>query len=141
MKIFYSLLILFCLIPFTFAGNKQLMPFPEGKELYIYPKNGQSKQQVQQDRFICYERAKKETGFDPSAIPSGTTEPPGLGDVASGSPPQSFNGDYSTPDKGYLKEEAKKEWKEDEIAKYNSDKEKYYSAFSACLEKLGYSVN
>ena len=85
------------------------MPFPEGEQIYVYPKNGQSKEKVQSDKFNCYQKAKSETGFDPSAIPEGETSPPELKDVGPTETPRSFDGEYETPDKSYLKEEAGKQ--------------------------------
>ncbi len=40
----------------------------------IYPKKGQSQDQLKKDRFACYERAKQQTGFDPMAA-SGAAAP------------------------------------------------------------------
>jgi hypothetical protein len=34
--------------------------------MYVYPKNGQSEQQTQNDRYQCHEWAVGQTGFDPS---------------------------------------------------------------------------
>jgi len=38
-----------------------------GQELYVYPKDGQSKEQMEKDKYDCHLWAKKETGFDPHA--------------------------------------------------------------------------
>ena len=40
-------------------------------QLYVYPANGQSPQQEQQDEYQCYQFGKNETGFDPT-----TAQPP-----------------------------------------------------------------
>lgn len=39
------------------------------QQLYIYPKQGQSKQQQANDRFACYQWSVKQTGFDPTQPP------------------------------------------------------------------------
>jgi hypothetical protein len=40
--------------------------------LYVYPKNGQSEQQTQSDRYQCHEWAVGQTGFDPTNSASDT---------------------------------------------------------------------
>lgn len=125
----------------SFSQDRQLKPFPEGEQIYIYPKSGQSNEKVQADKFNCYQKAKEETGFDPSAIPEGTTNKPELGDIKPVKTPQSFNGEHETPDKGYLKEEAGKKWKDEELLHYDKKRQEYYKAYKACLESLGYTVN
>ncbi len=44
------------------------------KNLYIYPKKGQSVEQQQTDRYECYRWAVKQTGFDPTQ-PGGNVPP------------------------------------------------------------------
>lgn len=48
-------------------------------ELFLYPSRGQSDQQLQRDKFECYEWAKEQTGFDPLNLPevaTRDTQPP-----------------------------------------------------------------
>ena len=125
----------------AFGQDRQLLPIPEGEQIYIYPKNGQPNEKVQADKFDCYQKSKMETGFDPSTIPEAESDPPELKDLDSAETPRTFDGEYETPDKGYLKEEAGKQWKSEELLQYNEKKQQYYKAFRSCLEKLGYSVN
>ncbi len=40
--------------------------------LYVYPKNGQSRQQTDNDRFECHQWAVGQTGFDPTDTPRDT---------------------------------------------------------------------
>ena len=141
MKYILGFVLLFIFISSAIADERQLMPYPENERFFIYPKNGQSEQQIQNDKFQCYQNAMKDTGFDPSAIPAGKTAPPGIGDIKTDSPPEAFDGDYGTPDKGYLAGEAKKEWKSEEVAKYEASKAGYNKAYKTCLENLGYTVN
>ena len=35
-------------------------------EMFVYPKNSQTKEQQEQDEFSCYKWAKEQTGFDPN---------------------------------------------------------------------------
>lgn len=51
------------------------------KDLFIYPAQGQSQEQLDRDRFECHSWAVKETGFDPSnpqtaQAPAATPPPP-----------------------------------------------------------------
>ncbi len=46
------------------------------QDLIVYPADGQSADQVEQDKFACYTWAKNETGFDPMATPTASTPPP-----------------------------------------------------------------
>jgi len=46
-------------------------------DLYVYPKNGQSADQTDKDKYECYNWAKKDTGFDPMAVPRTTSAAPG----------------------------------------------------------------
>ncbi len=46
------------------------------QELMIYPKENQSQEQQEQDKFQCYSWARGETGFDPMAPPTATEPPP-----------------------------------------------------------------
>ena len=45
-------------------------------DLMIYPKEGQSVEQQEKDKFECYGWAKNESGFDPMAPPTATEAPP-----------------------------------------------------------------
>ncbi len=42
----------------------------------VYPSRGQTSQQMEQDKFQCYEWAKGQTGFDPMQAPTATAPPP-----------------------------------------------------------------
>ncbi|MDH3997628.1 MAG: YMGG-like glycine zipper-containing protein [Desulfuromonadales bacterium] len=46
------------------------------KEMVIYPNQGQSDEQMEKDRFECYSWAKKQSGFDPMALPTASEPPP-----------------------------------------------------------------
>ena len=43
---------------------------------YIYPSKGQSQEQQERDKFECYNWARQQTGFDPTAPSSASTPPP-----------------------------------------------------------------
>ena len=140
---YYALIVLlvFFSISSLFAGEKQLMPYPENEKVFIYPNKGQSNEQLQNDKFLCYQQAMKKTGFDPSSIPQAQSAPPELNDIESPKTPAGFGETTQTPDKGYLTEEAKKEWKAEEINNYETEKANYNKAFKSCLENRDYTVN
>jgi hypothetical protein len=46
------------------AGAEEVAPASSAEEFYIYPQNGQSKEQQAADRFECHTWAKNQTGFD-----------------------------------------------------------------------------
>lgn len=43
-------------------------PPPPSPDVFFYPQQGQGPQQQAQDRYECYLWAKRQTGFDPSAV-------------------------------------------------------------------------
>jgi len=141
MKLFLTGLLLILGLSALHAEDRQLMPYPQNEKLFIYPNNGQSEEQIQDDRFQCYQKAMQMTGFDPSAIPQGQYGPPGIKDVKPAKTPAGFGGSTGTPDKGYLAGEAKKEWKTEEINKYEADRTEYNKAYKKCLENRGYTIN
>src|SRR5262245_66333453 len=56
-----------------------LVAAPAVAEVFVYPKQGQSQQQFEQDQFACHSWAKQQTGVDPSqsyAAASPNTAPP-----------------------------------------------------------------
>jgi len=46
------------------------------QEMVIYPSQGQSTEQMEQDKFQCYTWSKDESGFDPMAPPTASEPPP-----------------------------------------------------------------
>ena len=66
-----SLLVALCGLGFSTSGLAE--------ELMIFPNDGQSAEQQEQDKFACYNWAKGESGFDPMAPPTATEPPPQQG--------------------------------------------------------------
>ncbi|WP_426417771.1 hypothetical protein [Aestuariirhabdus sp. LZHN29] len=135
------------------------------QELYIYPAKGQSAEQLDKDKYECYSWAKRDTGFDPMAIPTATTAAPstekrsggvvrgGLGGAALGA----IIGDSSKAAKrgaaaggliggvrqssqNSAAERERKEWEQREGSNYANNRNNYNRAYSACLEGRGYTV-
>jgi hypothetical protein len=48
------------------GGSAQAAPAPGDADLYLYPRNGQSDQQMSNDRYECHSWATGQTGFDPT---------------------------------------------------------------------------
>ena len=59
-----------CLLTLLLLGQAM------AQELYIYPAKGQSADQLDKDKFECYNWAKRDTGFDPMALPRTSSAPP-----------------------------------------------------------------
>jgi outer membrane lipoprotein SlyB len=58
------------LIIFFFAGVTL------AQDPIVFPAKGQSQDQMEKDKFSCYQWAKNETGFDPMQTPTASTPPP-----------------------------------------------------------------
>jgi hypothetical protein len=135
------------------------------QELYIYPAKGQSDEQMDKDKYECYNWAKKDTGFDPMAAPVTSTPAPSgqkksggvvkgaLGGAALGA----IIGDSSKAAKrgaaaggliGGVRqsssnrqtEQQQQQWAQQESASYANNRNNYNRAYSACLEGRGYTV-
>lgn len=51
-------------------------PIVLAQELIVFPAQGQSQEQTEQDKFACYTWAKGQTGFDPMQMPTASSPPP-----------------------------------------------------------------
>jgi hypothetical protein len=52
-------------------GAQEAAPTNSAEDVYIYPQNGQSKEQQAADRFECHTWAKNQTGFDATQVNGG----------------------------------------------------------------------
>ncbi len=66
-----SLFIVVLLVLLAFAAGSVV-----AQELIIYPAQGQSQDQMEKDKFECYNWAKGQTGFDPMKMPTASSPPP-----------------------------------------------------------------
>jgi hypothetical protein len=55
-----------------------------GLNVFVYPNNGQTKDQQEQDEFACYRWGKEQTGFDPTQTVQQAAPPPPHGQVVGG---------------------------------------------------------
>jgi hypothetical protein len=140
------------------------------QEPIVFPAKGQSDEQTDKDKYECYTWAKKETGFDPMAVPTASKPPPkekktkasagrgavggallgaGLGKVTGGSAKKgavaggiggAVVGGSRKAGTEEKNKKARKKWEEKQSAEYTQKRSNYNRAFSACMEGKGYTV-
>ena len=135
------------------------------QELYIYPAKGQSADQLDKDKYECYNCAKRDTGFDPMAVPTTSSAPPRgqkksggavtgalggavlggvLGDSGKsakrGALAGGLIGGVRQSSKNTRTEQKRADWEQKESSNYANNRNNYNRAYSACLEGRGYTV-
>ena len=132
-------------------------------ELMIYPKEGQSPEQQEKDKFECYGWAKNESGFDPMAPPTATEAPPKqqapkggvlrgaargavVGEIVdddhqTGAKAGAAIGGMRRADQKHKEAQAQQQWEEEQQQIYAEKRNRYNRAYSVCLEARDYSVN
>jgi hypothetical protein len=139
------------------------------QDLVVYPAKGQSKEQMDKDKYECYNWAKQQSGFDPMQVPKASQPPPqqepqkgGLGrgaarGAAVGAAVGSLDGEMGEgAKKGAIiggavggirrreqqrQQQAKQqEWEQQQAAEYTQKRSAYNRAYGACLEGRGYTV-
>jgi hypothetical protein len=133
-------------------------------DLYVYPKEGQSAEQTDKDKYECYNWAKNDSGFDPMAAPKTTSAAPGgqaksgtmvkgglggaaLGGILSGKKGAKrgavagglIGGVHQSQHNKQVDAE-RQQWENQESANYANNRNNYNRAYAACLEGRGYSV-
>ena len=53
-----------------------LFSYVQAQDLIVYPAQGQSNDQMEKDKFECYNWAKGQTGFDPMQMPTASSPAP-----------------------------------------------------------------
>lgn len=132
------------------------------QEPIIYPNKGQSKKQLEQDKFSCYQWAKEQTGFDPMEAPTATTPPPEkkggvlrgaaggaaagaligavAGDAGKGAAIGAASGGVIGGVRKHRSEKAQEDWAQQQSAGYDQRRGEYNRALGACMEGKGYTV-
>jgi hypothetical protein len=139
------------------------------QELMIYPNQGQSNEQMEQDKFQCYSWAKQQSGFDPMAPPTATAPPPqqearqggvgrgavrgGLVGVAAGAiagdagkgaaigaASGALVGGMRRNDQVRNEKQKQEQWEQQQVQQYAQGRNSYNRAYAACLEGRGYTV-
>jgi len=135
------------------------------EELYIYPAQDQSAEQMDKDKHECYSWAKKDSGFDPMAVPTTSTAPPsdqkksagvvkgGLAGAATGAiigdnrkatrrgaAAGGLIGGVRQSSHNTKVDQSQQQWEQQEASRYANERNNYNRAYSACLEGRGYTV-
>ena len=138
-------------------------------EFFIYPNKGQSQEQIDKDKFECFQWAKQQTGFDPMAVPTASAPPPqqeapkgGVGrgalrggavgvaagaiagdagkGAAIGAASGALIGGMRRRDQQRRQEKAQQEWAQQQANEYYQNRDAYNRAYGACLEGREYTV-
>jgi Glycine zipper len=144
---------------FTFTSVSTSLP--ASAELFVFPKNGQTKEQQEQDEFTCYKWAKDQTGFDPNKAVEHTAAPAPQGGAGKGAAKGAAVGAIGGAIGGDAGKGAavgagvgaaagahkkRKGEKQQEAAEQQAEKQQaanvegYQRAFGACMEGKGYTV-
>jgi hypothetical protein len=135
------------------------------QDLVIYPAQGQSQQQMDQDKYECYTWARNQTGFDPlqSSPPSGQSAQQqsvgggvakgaligglaglGIGAIADDAGKGAAIGAIGGGVLGGLRRSAQNQdqqaAQQQQAAAYGAQRDAYNRNYAACLEGRGYSV-
>ncbi len=157
-----SLIILSVVFFFTGQGA--------ANEFVIFPAQGQSDEQLEKDKYDCYQWAKKQSGFDPMAPPTTSSAPPAqeaqkggavkgaargalvgvaVGAItnnskgtsaAAGAAAGGLMGGMRRRDQVNKQSQAEQQWAQQEANNYAQQRNGYNRAYSACLEGKGYTV-
>ena len=133
-------------------------------DLMIYPSNGQSQKKQAQDQSECYIWAKQKSGFDPMAVPTATTPAPqqgvpaapvrgaavgavaGLaigslvGEAGTGAAIGAAAGGLLGGVRRRNQYAQQQQWADQQASQYETHRDDYNRAFSACMVGRGYTV-
>jgi hypothetical protein len=139
-------------------------------DLYVFPSKGQDQEQMERDKYDCYQWAKRQTRFDPMQRPQATAPPPAeepaeggvLRGAARGAAVGAVAGGIARDDAGKgaaagavggamvggmrrrdqrrRQEYKRQQYAEQQAAQYNARRGEYNRAYGACLEGKGYNV-
>ena len=141
----------------------------QSNELIIYPKNNQSSEQMEKDKFECYSWAKNQTGFDPMQPATATSAPPQKGasqggvvrgaaggalvgtaagaiagntgkGAAIGAASGALIGGMRKNSQRRQQQKAEQDWANQQVTQYQARRNEYNRAYSACLEGRDYTV-
>jgi hypothetical protein len=138
-------------------------------DFVIFPNKGQSDEQLEKDKYDCYQWAKKQSGFDPMEQPKASAPPPAkeapeggtvkgaargalvgvavgaiAGDAgkgaAIGAASGGLIGGMKRHDQETQQEKKEQQWANQQAAEYEKNRAKYNKAYCACLEGKDYTV-
>jgi uncharacterized protein YcfJ len=154
---------LICMTGFVSIGSSF------AQNLIIYPKEGQSQEQMEKDKYACYTWAKDQTGFDPmasaQAVSQPSQQPPPQGGAvkgaargalvgvavgaiagdagkgaAIGATAGGIGGRMRQNDQKHQQAQANAQQAQAQQNAYNQNMGNYNRAYGACLEAKGYTV-
>jgi hypothetical protein len=131
-------------------------------EFVVYPAKGQSKDQMEKDKYECYQWAKNQSGFDPMKAPTGTTPPPEqkggvvkgaavgalagvavgaiAGDAGKGAAIGAVSGGVIGGVRQRRTNQAQQNSANQEAQSVDQQRSAYNKAWAACMEGRGYTV-
>ncbi|WP_035058157.1 glycine zipper domain-containing protein [Desulfuromonas sp. TF] len=130
-------------------------------EPIVFPSQGQSDQQMEQDKFNCYQWAKGQTSFDPMQAPTAAAPPEKkggvlrgaaggalagaavgaiAGDAGTGAAIGAASGGMIGGARRHRSDQAQQEAAQQQAAGYEQQRATYNRAWSACMEGKGYTV-
>jgi hypothetical protein len=135
----------------------------QAQEPIVYPGKGQSQQQVEQDKYSCYEWAKGQTGFDPMQTTSTAAATPQekkggamrgaaggalggaaigaiAGDAGKGAAIGAASGGVVGGVRRHRSEEEQRQTQQQAAAGAEEQRATYNRAWGACMEGKGYTV-
>ncbi len=139
-----------------------LAPPAKAQEFFVFPNEGQSQDQQDQDEFQCIRIARERTGFDPMATPTATSRAPAtqggavggaargalLGTAVGAIAGNTGRGAGAGAAAGGLlggmrrrdSNRQQQQWAQEEAGTYRRDRNNWTRAFTACMESRGYTV-
>jgi hypothetical protein len=156
------------LVSFLWLSSETFVAFAQG-DMFIYPKEGQSDEQLEKDKYECYGWAKKQTGFDPMAAPQASAPPPqkeakkggavkgaargavagvAIGAIAGdagkgaaiGATGGALFGGMRRRGQAKQQKQAENQWAQEQADQYEQNRSNYNRGYAACLEARGYTV-
>ncbi len=132
------------------------------QEPVVYPSKGQNNQQLEKDKYECYQWAKGQTGFDPMQTPTASTPPPQqkggavkgaaggaavgaiggaiAGDAGKGAAIGAATGGVIGAARKRKSSKEQEQWAQNEAASYDQKRANYNRAWGACMEGRSYTV-
>ena len=143
----------------TFAA---IMPLAHGQDMFIYPAQGQDRDQQDMDEFQCQRFGTEQSGFDPMRTPTATSARPQqqggavggaargallgtavgaiAGDTRRGAAMGAASGGLMGGMRRRDSNRQQDQWAQQETANYQQQRNQFNRAFAACLEGRGYTV-
>lgn len=156
------------LIAFVICTSMLIVGTALAQEPFVFPAKGQSQDQIERDKFSCYQWAKNQSGFDPMQPPPASAPPPqssaGINDTFKGAALGAgagalfkrkgsrskgamtgaliggVLGGIMESDKRRRHERNRQQYEMQRANAYAAQRNSYNRAYTACLEGKGYTV-